>query len=46
MIKIFMGGGVMDGEGEGEGAAVKDAWSGVEVVIKGSFQKQLKTGGG
>ena len=42
MIKIFMEGGVMDGEG----AAVKDAWNGVEGGIKGSFQKQLKTGGG
>ena len=30
---------------DGEGAAVKDALSGVEVGIKGSFQKQLKTRG-
>ena len=44
MIKIFRGEGVVDGEGEGEGVAVKDAWSGVVGVIKGSFQKHLKTG--
>ena len=36
-IKIFRGG--------GGGVAVKDAWSGVVGVIKGSFQKHLKTGG-
>ena len=35
MIKIFMGGGVVDGEG----VAVKDAWG-----HKGSFQKHLKQG--
>ena len=50
MIKIFRGGGG-GGEGvvDGEGVAVKDAWSGVVGgggVIKGSFQKHLKTGGG
>ena len=28
------------------GVAVKDALSGVVGVIKGSFQKHLKTGGG
>ena len=40
MIEIFRGGRVVDGEG----VAVKDVvgvW-----VIKGSFQKHLKTGGG
>ena len=45
MIKNFGGGGeVVDGEG----VAVKDAGSGVVGVgvIKGSFQKHLKTGGG
>ena len=42
MTKIFMGGGVVDGEG----VAVKDAWSGVVGVIKGSFQKHLKKGVG
>ena len=37
------GGGVV----EGEEVAVKDAWSGVVGVgvIKGSFQKHLKSGG-
>ena len=30
----------------GRGVAVKDASSGVVGVIKGSFQKHLKTGGG
>ena len=29
-----------------EGVAVKDAWRVVVGVIKGSFQKHLKTGGG
>ena len=33
MIKIFRGEGVVDGEG----VAVKGAWSGVVGVIKGSF---------
>ena len=46
MIKIFIG----EGEGvvDGEGVAVKDAWSGMlgVEVIKRSFQKHLKTGGG
>ena len=44
MIKISKGKGVVDGEG----VAVKGAWSGVVGVgiIKGSFQKHLKTGGG
>ena len=42
MIKIFRGGGVVDGEE----VAVKDAWSGVVGVNKGSFQKHLKTGSG
>ena len=37
MIKIFSEEGVVDGEG----VAVKDAWSG---IIKGSFQKHFKTG--
>ena len=40
MIKIFRGGG-----GGGEGVAVIDACSGMVGVIKGSFQKHLKTGG-
>ena len=31
---------------DGEGVAVKNACSGVVGVIKGSFQKHLKTGGG
>ena len=45
MIKIFRGG---EGVVDGEGVAVKGAWSGVMGVgvIKGSFQKHLKTGGG
>ena len=30
----------------GRGVAVKNAWSGVVGVIKGSFQKHLKTAGG
>ena len=42
MIKIFSGGGVVDGEG----VAVKDAWSGVVGAIKGSFQNILKHGVG
>ena len=46
MIKIFKGGG--GGVVDGEGVAVKDAWSGVVGVgvIKGSFQKDLRTGDG
>ena len=40
--KFLGGGGVVDGEG----VAVKGALSGVVGVIKGSFQKHLKTGGG
>ena len=47
MIKVFKGGGGGEGVVDGVGVAVKDAWSGVvEVVIKGSFQKHPKTGGG
>ena len=42
--KFLWGGG--EGVVDGEGVAVKDAWSGVVEVIKGSFQKHLKTGGG
>ena len=42
MIEIFVGKGWwIDG-----GVAVKDAWSGVVGVIKGSLQKHLKTGWG
>ena len=47
MIKIFMGGGGA-GMMDGEGVTIKMlevGWCGV-VVIKGSFQKHLKTGGG
>ena len=42
-LKFLWGEGVVDGEG----VAVKDAWSGVvgAGVIKGFFQKHLKTGG-
>ena len=44
MIKIFRG----EGWWVGRGVAVKDAWSGIVGVgvIKGSFQKHLKAGGG
>ena len=45
MIKIFKGGGVVDGEGGSIERCLK--WGGgVGGVIKGSFQKLLKTGGG
>ena len=42
MIKIFIGGGVVDGEGGSSERCLK--WG--SGVIKGSFQKHLKTGGG
>ena len=49
MIKIFMGGGVVDGQGEGR---QKESGRGFEVrwwrvgIIEGSFRKHLKTRGG
>ena len=46
MIKIFIGGGGGGGLVDGEGVAVKDAWSGVVEVIKGSLQNILKQGVG
>ena len=45
MIKIFKGEGVVDGEGGSSERCLK--WGGGRWgVIKGSFQKHLKTGGG
>ena len=46
MIKLFRGGGgvVVDGEGGSSERCLK--WGGVVGVIKESFQKHLKTGGG
>ena len=46
MIKLFMGGRGVRGGGWGGRAAVKDDRSGVVGVgvIKGSFQRHLKTG--
>ena len=47
MIKIFKGGGVVDGDGGGGSSEGCLKWSsGGGGVIKGSFQKHLKTGGG
>ena len=45
MIKIFRGGGggVVDGEGGSSEKVLEVGWWG---VIKGSFQKHLKIGGG
>ena len=44
MIKIFRGEGVVDGEGGSIERCLK--WDGGVGVIKGPFQKQLKTGVG
>ena len=44
MIKAFRGAGVVDGEGGNSERCLK--WGGGSGVIKGSFQKHLKTGGG
>ena len=45
MIKIFMEGGVVDGEGGSSERCLK--WGGGRWgIIKGSFQKRLKTGVG
>ena len=45
MIKIFRGEEVVDGEGGSSEGCLKWGGGGGE-VIKGSFQKHLKTGGG
>ena len=44
MIKIFMGKGMADGERDSSKRCVK--WNGGGWVIKGYFQKHLKTGSG